>query len=82
MKTILSYFLLVILTVSCQLKPNENFEKLIAKDMSNDDTKECIADTAKATAIFWIDNVFLYLWLTLYRSSNGKRIRHYPHGRP
>ncbi len=55
MKTILSYFLLVILTVSCQLKPNENFEKLIAKDMSNDDTKECIADTAKATAIFWID---------------------------
>ena len=55
MKTILSYFLLVILTVSCQLKPNENSEKSVAKDLSNDDTEECVADTVKATAIFWID---------------------------
>ena len=55
MKTILSYFLLVILTVSCQLKPNENSEKSVTKDMSNGDTEECIADTVKATAIFWID---------------------------
>ena len=49
MKTILSYFLLVILTVSCQLKPNENSEKSVAKDLSNDDTEECVADTVKAT---------------------------------
>ena len=55
MKTILSYFLLVFLTVSCQLKPNGNSEKSVTKDMSNGDTEECIADTVKATAIFWID---------------------------
>ena len=55
MKAILSYFLLVALLVSCQLRQNENAEKQTAKDISADDTEECIADTVKATAIFWID---------------------------
>lgn len=55
MKTILSCFLLVALFVSCQLKQNESTEKQVAKDIGTDDTEECIADTVKATAIFWID---------------------------
>lgn len=55
MKAILSYFLLVVLLVSCQLKQNENAEKQVAKNTSNDNTEECVADTVKATAIFWID---------------------------
>ncbi|WP_294630958.1 DUF4891 domain-containing protein [uncultured Bacteroides sp.] len=55
MKTILSYFLLVVLTISCQLKPNRNDDNSVAKDVGSDNQEECIADTVKATAIFWID---------------------------
>ena len=58
MKTILFYFLLTILAVSCQLKQSENTEKEVSDNVSNSDTEECIAaDTVKATAIFWIDKV-------------------------
>ena len=55
MKTILFYFLLTILAVSCQLKQSENTEKEVSDNVSNSDTEECIADTISATAIFWID---------------------------
>lgn len=55
MKAILPYFLLAILIVSCQSRPNENGEKQVAEGISNDNTEECIVDTVKATAIFWID---------------------------
>lgn len=55
MRTILSCFLLVTLFVSCQLKQNESTEKQVTEDISTDDAEECIADTVKATAIFWID---------------------------
>ena len=55
MKTILFYFLLAILVVSCQLKQSENTEKEVSDNVSNSDTEECIADTISATAIFWID---------------------------
>ncbi|MDD3038547.1 hypothetical protein [Bacteroides sp.] len=48
MKLILFYFSLIILTVSCQLKQKDNLNEDVI-----DDT--CIPDTAKATAIFWID---------------------------
>ena len=55
MITILFYFLLTILAVSCQLKQSENTEKEVSDNVSNSDTEECIADTISATAIFWID---------------------------
>ena len=55
MKTILFYFLLAILAVSCQSKQSENTEKEVSDNVSNSDTEECIADTISATAIFWID---------------------------
>ena len=38
MKTILFYFLLAILVVSCQLKQSENTEKEVSDNVSNSDT--------------------------------------------
>lgn len=55
MKTILIYFLLVLLTVSCQLRQSENSESSIAEDSIGNNTETFEADTIKATAIFWID---------------------------
>ena len=43
MKTILFYFLLAILAVSCQSKQSENTEKEVSDNVSNSDTEECIA---------------------------------------
>lgn len=81
MKAILSYFLLVTLLVSCQLKQNENAEKQTVKDISTDNTEECITDTIKATAIFWIDKAetkhckewgFRTIKAKVYVHENGK----------
>lgn len=55
MKTILFYFMLVILTVSCQLRQSENSENSIAEDSIGIETEVLEADSIKATAIFWID---------------------------
>lgn len=55
MKAILSYFLLIILTVSCQLKQNDSSDSQDVESISIDNMEECMADTVKATAIFWID---------------------------
>lgn len=55
MKTILFYFLLIILATSCQVKQQENAENRIATDINDNHTKICIVDTVQATAIFWID---------------------------
>ena len=41
MKTILFYFLLAILAVSCQSKQSENTEKEVSDNVSNSDTEEC-----------------------------------------
>lgn len=70
MKTILSYFLLLVLAVSCQMKPNQTTDNQTKEDTSitdgvefyqmkfpdsSDVEESYIADTVKATAVFWID---------------------------
>ena len=51
MKTILFYFLLTILAVSCQLKQSENTEKEVSDNVSNSDTEECGFRTVKAKVL-------------------------------
>lgn len=55
MKTSFFFFFLVLLMASCQLKKSDNSEKMRAEDAVNDSIESSIADTVKATAIFWID---------------------------
>lgn len=49
MKTILSFLLLIVLTVSCQMKQKENAE------VAEEHTETNVADSIKASAIFWVD---------------------------
>ncbi|SHE84087.1 protein of unknown function [Bacteroides faecichinchillae] len=53
MKTILAFFLMIFLIVSCQLKQKESLNEAIIKNAN--DAKTAIDDTIKVTAIFWID---------------------------
>lgn len=65
MRTVMLFFFLAILTVSCQLKQPESSDNLAFDSGNADidtctvDTEECIVDTIKATAIFWIDKAEL-----------------------
>lgn len=55
MKSILSYLLLLMLTVSCQLRQKEKTEDAVAEEPTNTSVESSEADTVKATAIFWVD---------------------------
>lgn len=74
MKTVMLFFFLVILTVSCQLKQRESSDNLAFDSGNADidtcsiDTEKCVVDTIKATAIFWIDKAEL-------KNSKGGGIR-------
>lgn len=55
MKSILFYFLLLMLTVSCQFRQNEKAEDTIAEEPTSSSVESNEVDTVKATAIFWVD---------------------------
>lgn len=55
MKVILSCFLLIILTFSCQMKQQENADSQTSDKQKSDGAEMLLADTVQATAIFWID---------------------------
>lgn len=55
MKTSFFFFFLILLMVSCQLKKSDNSAEMQVEDAVNDSIESSIADTVKATAIFWID---------------------------
>lgn len=59
MKSILFYFLLLVLTASCQLRQNEKTEDTTAEDPTSNSVESNEVDTVKATAIFWVDKAEL-----------------------
>lgn len=57
MRTVIFFFFIAILAVSCQMKQNESPDNS-ANDTGDDVTTD-VTDTIKSTAIFWIDKAEL-----------------------
>ncbi len=53
MKTILAFFFMIFLIVSCELKQKESLNEGIIENTN--DAETALDDTIKVTAIFWID---------------------------
>ena len=53
MKTILAFFFMIFLIVSCELKQKESLNESIIENTN--DAETALDDTIKVTAIFWID---------------------------